>query len=76
LEYKPKHITIRNAAREILFTMRIEGSSEVFVAGKIYYFGKAIIANDDDILINEVPHFGRIKNCVFEIIDTAIRLQI
>jgi hypothetical protein len=76
LEYKPRHIKIRNAAREIFFSMRIE-ANKVFVTGKLYYLGKAIIVKDDDLTINEVPHFGKMKNCIFENIgDAAISLQL
>ena len=55
--------------------MKIE-SGEVFVTGKLYYRGKALVVTDDELMINEVPHFGRMKNCVFENNgDSAISLE-
>jgi len=75
LEYKPRQLKIRNASRQLSFTMKIEGG-EVFVTGKLYYLGKAIIVTNDELMINEVPHFGKMKNCVFENnTDSAIRLE-
>lgn len=74
LEYKPRHLQIRNASGQIFFAMKIE-SGEVFVTGKLYYLGKAIEITDNELLMNEVSYFGSMKNCVFENLDTAISLQ-
>lgn len=46
LEYKPRYLTISNASKQVSFTMKIE-NGEVFVTGKLYYLGKAVVVSDD-----------------------------
>lgn len=65
LEYKPKHLTIRNALREISFEMEIR-NGEVFVRGDLYFLGQPIIIHDDELLIQTRNFFGTMRGCTVE----------
>lgn len=65
LEYKPKHLTIRNAPREISFEVEIR-HDEVYLRGNLFFMGHPITIHDDELLIQSHDFFGTMKGCTIE----------
>jgi hypothetical protein len=75
LEYKPRHLKIRNAPRQIYFDLRIE-NNQVFIEGNMYYLGEPIVMTGDDVQIENSSVFGFMKGCTIQNAGTAINYRI
>lgn len=74
INYKPKHLVIRNNQNELLFEARIE-YQEVFIRGAMYYSGSTIKVTDNGIWVDEREIASDLNGCVLKNYDIAINAQ-
>ena len=74
INYKPKHLVIRNNQNELLFEARIE-YQEVFIRGVMYYSGSTVKVTDNGIWVDEREIASDLNGCVLKNYDIAINAQ-
>jgi hypothetical protein len=74
INYKPKHLVIRNNQNELLFEARIE-YQEVFIRGVMYYSGSTVKVTDNGIWVDEREIASDLNGCVLKNYDISINAQ-
>jgi hypothetical protein len=74
INYKPKHLVIRNNQNGLLFEARIE-YQEVFIRGVMYYSGSTVKVTDNGIWVDEREIASDLDGCVLKNYDIAINAQ-
>ena len=74
IDYKPQHLIMRNASKEILFESKIE-NGEVFINGDMYYNRLPIKITNNGIWLGERELAIEFKGCVLKNYDIGVNAQ-